>query len=80
VNYAFAYACCYDTSMGPYTWYLVPCNELSLLCLSVRNSGATLHPSLSNNRSEEGCLWLGSKEYARQDDGEAGNNTACYSA
>jgi hypothetical protein len=29
---AFAYACFYDTSMGHYTWYLVPCNELSLRC------------------------------------------------
>jgi hypothetical protein len=28
--YAFAYACFYDTSMGHYTWYLVPCNERSL--------------------------------------------------
>jgi hypothetical protein len=30
LNYAFAYACSYDTSMGHYMWYLVPCNELSL--------------------------------------------------
>jgi hypothetical protein len=30
LNYAFAYACFHDTSMGHYTWYLVPCNELSL--------------------------------------------------
>jgi hypothetical protein len=28
LNYAFAYACFYDTSMGHYTWYLVPCNSL----------------------------------------------------
>jgi hypothetical protein len=30
LNYVFAYACFYDTSMGHYKWYLVPCNELSL--------------------------------------------------
>jgi hypothetical protein len=24
LNYAFAYACFYDTSMGYYSWYLVP--------------------------------------------------------
>jgi hypothetical protein len=29
-DYAFAYACFHDTSMGHYMWYLVPCNELSL--------------------------------------------------
>jgi hypothetical protein len=28
LNYAFAYACFHDASMGHYTWYLVPCNEL----------------------------------------------------
>jgi hypothetical protein len=31
LNYAFAYACFHDTSRGHYTWYLVPCNELSLI-------------------------------------------------
>jgi hypothetical protein len=31
LNYEFAYACFYDTSMGHYTWYLVPCIELSLI-------------------------------------------------
>jgi hypothetical protein len=30
LDYAFAYACFYDTSMGHCTWYIVPCNELSL--------------------------------------------------
>jgi hypothetical protein len=30
LDYAFGYACFYDTSMGHYTWYLVPSNELSL--------------------------------------------------
>jgi hypothetical protein len=29
LNYAFAHACFYDTSMGHYTWYLLPCSELS---------------------------------------------------
>jgi hypothetical protein len=28
LDYAFAYACFHDTSMGHYTWYLVPCIEL----------------------------------------------------
>jgi hypothetical protein len=27
----FAYAYIYDTSMGHYTWYLVPCSERSLM-------------------------------------------------
>jgi hypothetical protein len=35
LDYAFAYACFYDTSMGHYTWYLVPCNELFLWILGV---------------------------------------------
>jgi hypothetical protein len=30
LDYAFGYACFYDTSMGHYTWYLVPSNELSI--------------------------------------------------
>jgi hypothetical protein len=30
LKYVSAYACFYDTSMGHYTWYLVPFNELSL--------------------------------------------------
>jgi hypothetical protein len=30
LDYAFAYACFYCTSVGHCTWYLVPCNELSL--------------------------------------------------
>jgi hypothetical protein len=29
LNYEFAYACFYDTFMGHYMWYLVPCSELS---------------------------------------------------
>jgi hypothetical protein len=28
LDYAFVYACFYDTSMGHYTWDLVACNEL----------------------------------------------------
>jgi hypothetical protein len=38
LDYAFAYAFYNDTSMGHYTWYLVPCNELWLVCVRV-----TLH-------------------------------------
>jgi hypothetical protein len=30
LDYVSAYAGFHDTSMGHYTWYLVPCNELSL--------------------------------------------------
>jgi hypothetical protein len=37
VNYAFACACFYETSMGHYTWYLVPCNERSLLVQNHRH-------------------------------------------
>jgi hypothetical protein len=33
LNYAFAYACLYDSFIGNCTWYLVPCNELSLSTL-----------------------------------------------
>jgi hypothetical protein len=35
LNYAFVYACFYDTAMGHYTWYLIPCIELSLYGLDV---------------------------------------------
>jgi hypothetical protein len=42
LNYAFAYACFYDTSMGHYTWYLVPCNELSLLLLLLQGGAALI--------------------------------------
>jgi hypothetical protein len=31
LDYVFAYACFCSTSMGHYTWYLVPCNEISLI-------------------------------------------------
>jgi hypothetical protein len=40
LNYAFAYACFYGTSMGHNTWYLVPCNSLSLRNMVVSTIGA----------------------------------------
>jgi hypothetical protein len=42
LNYAFAYACYYDTSMGHYTWYLIPCSELSFTYTLLGSSATCL--------------------------------------
>jgi hypothetical protein len=44
LNYAFAYACLYVTSLGQYTWYLAPCNG-ALTHIPVLAAKPTLNPT-----------------------------------
>jgi hypothetical protein len=59
LDYAFAYACYNDTSMGHYTWYLVPCNELWLVHALSDSSSTAPSESLSQTQTAHtgACVW-----------------------